>query len=290
MKQYIYLVFCFFVFLGACKSENTANQHTDNQGSKTAVPKDFTFSLYQGHWLDKVFFETVKQKRSFTSVKDVPPILEIIFPSEYNDSLWLISANKEEKTKLKPKSADSLAFSGGILSYNNTGGVEVLDWIDSKGQVRVFERVNDPINTQVKGSPSLLTSLVNRNTLMGDYFKMNEKGQKTDDFIVFKADGKIIGLQDYNSYKVCYTQDCLKLAGEKADVLYLSKDGKEGEYFVWEMIDYDTENEKEENKLKKKKKYGLVLTLYKINIEKGKTTGSFKKDKASYEFTVAKLG
>lgn len=263
----------------ACNAETEA-------AKKEGQKNNHTFSLYQGHWIDKQFFEQLRKSRSFVGQEQIPAVLELIFPSEYNDTLMVVSSAGVKKMKFSPLAEDSLRFDYGTLSYNNTANIEVLDWAATKGETRTLVRLNDAQNTQ---AAPVLTYLVNKNTLCADYFLLNEKGLKTQDFIFFRADGHIVGWETYDSYKVCYEKDCLALGKGEWDVLVLSK-GEKRDYFAWKMIDYDLENEKEAQKSKSKRKYGLILTLHKINMDKSNKSGTFKTEKPDLELGVQRLG
>lgn len=261
---------------------NTEKEAAKEQGQKN----NQTFSLYQGHWIDKQFFEQLRKSRSFVGQQQIPAVLELIFPSEYNDTLMVVSSAGVKKMRFSPLAEDSLRFEYGTLSYNNTANIEVLDWTATKGETRALVRLNDAQNTQ---AAPVLTYLVNKNTLCADYFLLNEKGLKTQDFIFFRADGHIVGWETYDSYRVCYEKDCLALGKGEWDVLVLSK-GEKRDYFAWKMIDYDVENEKETQKSKRKRKYGLILTLHKINMDKSNKNGTFKTEKPDLELGVQRLG
>ncbi len=273
--------FAAFLFLLGCNT-STVKESYPKETNIDMVKTD-RGTIYNGHWMDKMFVESLKQKQSLVEMKEIPAIIEIGFVSPKNDSVVINSGHILQKNAIRFVKEDSITFEQGNLFYVKQAEVEVLYWTDNSGKRRPFERMGNDFITNADSIPNVLTAFVNKNTLAGDYFFMNEKGKKTDDFAVFNPEGKIIGWDKYSHYKVLMDKASLSKTQNKKDVIYLSQDTQPGDYYAWEFFDYDKENEKEENKGKRPKQFGTTLKLYKITEKKA------LKEKADFEFSVNKL-
>jgi hypothetical protein len=278
------------LLLGGCTTQEGA-QNTQQKADKPVVA-EVNFSRFRGNWIEKKLLTHLKEKRE---IGQMPPISEIVFTSEYNDSIWLLSANAPTKTKIKAITADSVSFDQGGLSYDNTAG-EVMIWIDKAGKSHLFERVGDGISANPATIPAALPGFIHQFTLTGDYFLMDKKGKKTEDFIFFRKDGAVVGLENYKQYEVCYTPSSKgKYASTQHVVRLITDTGSD--FFEWEFKNYDEENDKPENKGKKPKNFGISLILEKLggdspSAKPAKKTAekSDKSDGSKYELSVQKLG
>ena len=268
-----------FLFIWGC---NTAVKEANQTNDLIKAEKG---TIYNGYWVDKLFIELLKQRHSIVAIEEVPPILELAFLFAKNDSVLSNSGTKIEKFSIRFTDEDTIFFNLGKLCYDKTADIEFLYWIEPKtGKKRPFERMGNNYVTESKdGFTHTLTAFINTSTLVGDYFFMDDKGRKTDDFTAFKPDGSIIGWDKYAHYSVCLDKEILARNQNKKDVLLLSKDSEAPEYYAWEMFDYDKENEKEENKGKRPKQFGTSLKLYKMTEKKG------LKNKPDFELSVSRL-
>ncbi|MBX7242666.1 MAG: hypothetical protein K1X92_13065 [Bacteroidia bacterium] len=273
----------FFVTLLILMGCNTSTVKESPKESNIDMAKTDRGTIYSGHWMDKVFVESLMQKHSVIGIKEIPAIIEIGFLSAKNDSIVINTGKSVEKKAIRFVNDDSITFAKGALRYNKEAGVEQLFWIDSAGVKRAFERIGNDYITNTDSIANTLTAFVNKNTLAGDYFFMDNKGKKTDDFALFKPDGKIIGWDKYVSYTVKMDKESISKTQKKYDVIYLEGNTEPGEFYAWEFYDYDKENEKEENKNKRPKQFGTTLRFYKITDKKP------LKEKPDFEFSVNKL-
>lgn len=238
MNKYILFLSLLTIGLSACQSDEIADK-----GSEKAKPasrkasKSTSTAKYRGHWIDKDFVESMEKNRSVTAVAVMPSIIELTFPATLGDSATLVSGTKTRKTLFDSPENDVFTFDEGKLVYDNLGNVEKLTFTDKAGKTHTLVRAG---NDEVGADGKAIQAIVNKHTLVGDYFMLDKKGKKGDDFIIFKPDGGIIGLPDFNKYEVCVGGDCRKLVVEKKDIAYFSRDGK-GDYYAFEVKDYDKE-------------------------------------------------
>lgn len=236
MNKYLHFLFLSAIGLCACKSDNDANQTSEKVAPKTTkASKTTSTAKYRGHWIDKDFVENMEKNHSVTAIGVLPSIIELTFPAVLGDSATLVSGIKTNKTLFNNPSADVFTFDGGKLVYENIGEQEKLIFTDIANKPHTLIRVGD---NEVGGDGKAIQPIVNKHTLVGDYFILDKKGKKGDDFIIFKPDGGIIGMEEFNKYEVCVGGDCRKLVTDKKDVFYLSRDGK-GDYYAFEVKDYD---------------------------------------------------
>ncbi len=280
MSQYIPFLFIAIIGLTSCKSDEVSEKSPEKAVSnKPKASKSTSTAKYRGHWIDKDFVENMEKNRSVTAIPALPSIIELTFPATLGDSATLVSGTKTTKTLFESRENDEFTFSGGKLVYDNLDNVEKLTFTDKANKTHVLVRAgNDEIGKDGKA----ILPIVNKHTLAGDYFMLDKKGKKGEDFIIFKPDGGIIGLPDFNKYEVCIGGDCRKLGVEKKDVAYFSREGK-GDYFAFEVKDYDKEPPKmitpkpytkevdgeivtitPKPKANPNQRRGIVLTIYKI--------------------------
>ncbi len=283
MNKSVYFLTLSLWFYGCVSPSETKEASLD---TKTIdMTKTERGTIYNGYWLDKTFLETLKKRKSIVNSGTIPEIIEFGFFSAKNDSVMINSGTEISHVPIQFVSEDSASFREGTLAYEKQVEIEYLYWIDKKKERRPYERMGNDFETEEGGVANSLTPFINKNTVSGDYFFTDPKGRKTDDFFVLKPDGKIIGWDKYNHYKVCLNKEVLNRTNYKKDVIYLTLDNNSGDYFAWEFFDYDEDNAKEENKGKKPKQFGMVLRIYKL----GEKKNIKEKEKPDFEFAVSKL-
>lgn len=238
MNKYILFLSLLTIGLSACQSDEIADKGGEKaKPASRKASKSTSTAKYRGHWIDKDFVESMEKNRSVTAVAAMPSIIELTFPATLGDSVTLVSGTKTRKTLFDSPENDVFTFDEGKLVYDNLGNVEKLTFTDKAGKTHTLVRAG---NDEVGADGKAIQAIVNKHTLVGDYFMLDKKGKKGDDFIIFKPDGGIIGLPDFNKYEVCVGGDCRKLVVEKKDIAYFSRDGK-GDYYAFEVKDYDKE-------------------------------------------------
>lgn len=236
MNQYILFILFIAIGFAACKSDKEVDNSPQKTTTKTTKSSKST-AKYRGHWIDKEFMENMEKHHSVAAVGALPSIIELTFPAVLGDSATLVSGNKTRKTLFQSKEADIFTFDEGKLLYENIGEQERLTFTDKANKTHILIRVGDD---EVGADGKAIQPIVNKHTVVGDYFMLDKKGKKGEDFIIFKPNGGIIGMEEFNKYEICVAGDCRKLLTDKKDVMYLSRDGK-GDYYAFEVKDYDKE-------------------------------------------------
>lgn len=93
---------------------------------------------------------------------------------------------------------------------------------------------NIPTNTEFKRVPDnraekwVFDYYLNAKAIAGKY-RIYKNNKPTQQYVIFKADGNVIGLKDYNTYNLCYAGDCLGETRIESNVISLSGNNTKSE-------------------------------------------------------------
>lgn len=76
-------------------------------------------------------------------------------------------------------------------------------------------------------------SMLNDSLISGKYY-LYIKGKPAKTEVEFFSDGKVIGLQGFSDYELCYSGDCMEMPDSAVNVILLAKDNGDADDYVWE--------------------------------------------------------
>lgn len=140
-------------------------------------------------------------------------------------------------------------FEQGTLLYKNksdgqfallsaVGDNDIAFTLNSDSTITLHDStwIGVPLNSKFKKVPDqsdskwVFTQYLNERMITGHYL-LHTDGQTIDNDVVFKANGELVGLLDYDSYAICFSGDCVNETALPNNIIYLySNSGKRDSY------------------------------------------------------------